>query len=281
MPQVPRRVVIQEVVRDVELGGDLLKIRSRDPQRARQHVIIGIEQVIPLPRGQRRDASGEHIADRRIADLRAQTDEHRVAECVGIARKGVVADERAEAVRAHHVVTILAQLREDDFARARPQVVFGRPLRNHARGPLQRFRNAAEPAGVVQHVADFMNGAARQQLGECDGVSRGVKRGVIEHIVVLDEIDLRLQGRIPGLDGGHDRTGPAGGELGIGLLMADAVHAENGQRFAQLCLPSSPTSCFMRDNMWCTNSRIRKACQAARRMSSPLLGACCCGLERA
>ena len=111
--------MVQDIVGNIEVHGDLLEVFIGQLDGASQHVVFGIEQVIPLAPRQRLDAAGEHITHGRIADLRAEAHIDLVLDLGRIANKGVVADERPEAVRKDRIVGFRLHRLENPVARVR------------------------------------------------------------------------------------------------------------------------------------------------------------------
>lgn len=85
MAEIPRRIVVEEIVGNIEGRGDLPEGVSGQ--------FDGRRQDIP-----RLDAAGKDLAHGRVADLRTEAHKNFVSDRAGIAHERVVADERTQAV---------------------------------------------------------------------------------------------------------------------------------------------------------------------------------------
>jgi hypothetical protein len=230
--QVPGGVVVQDVIGNIERLDDLAEAVGCDIEWAGQHSVVGIEQMEPPADLERLDTARKHIAHRWMADLRSEADKNLARDLLGIAHERVVADQRPEAVRQHHVIGARAQLLEHTIAQALLQLIVRGPLRHHARGPSDDPGYVLDAARAAHQVADPMEDRAGQQLRQRHFIGRRIDGHLVEQFVVFEKIDPRVQARIVGAQGPCDRLGPRWLEFGIDLGMADPVHTKQRELLA-------------------------------------------------
>lgn len=223
--QILARIVIEHAF-DIEQRADLLEVGGLHADRCGEHHVVRVVEMEPLPGCiQTHDAPAEHGAHERMADLRAERDEHAILDARRITGEQTVCDQRAEAVRAYHVRIERIDVRRDSALRLRAHRLVGGPLRDHPRRPAHRFGHRRTSARTAQCVADAVHGTAGRELEHRFGDDGRTDLRALEQRVVLDEAELDLRDGIPARDRSRDVGTPAVTPRGVGLLMADTMHA--------------------------------------------------------
>ena len=148
----------------------------------------------------------------------------------GIARKRVVGDERAHAVRAHHVGLVGDHLRRAGAcagARAgrSPRPTARSCRRSSAPGPGTSSSAARPREGVADAVQDRRSPSASASAAP---YVRRFSGAWSKRSSYCEEVDRDLHLRIPAADVACDGVGPAGLERTVRVAVADAVNAKNG-----------------------------------------------------
>ena len=228
--QIMRGVVVERVVRDVEAGANFLEIACVQADPGGHHVVVRVVQVKPLLGGaQTFQPTGKGVAHARIADLRAERNEGLALQRRRVAQEGVIADQRAEAVPAHHIVSTRLHFLQHRVARRRTQLFVTHPLRHHASAPAQLLRHLEQPALAREQVAHAVHDAARQHIGKRGGIGQRIERRLLEQRIVLEEVAAHREVGIPRAQAVADRRRPCRLQVGVSVTVADAVYAQDGK----------------------------------------------------
>src|SRR2546427_13027734 len=103
MIEIPKRIMVQDIVRLVELGQDLDEVGRVKANGCREDVILRIIEVVPPPGVDRLDPTCEAVTNEWVANLRPQREDDFANGDSAVSAQGVVADQRPEAVGAHQV----------------------------------------------------------------------------------------------------------------------------------------------------------------------------------
>jgi len=139
----------------------------------------------------------------------------------------VVAEQRAEAVRADEVVVLGVHLFQDMRARFAFEAIVAHPLRHHARRPADFIGHLEQAALAREQIAYAVDDAAGEQLGEGLGVGGGVEWRLLEQAVVLEEVagDCALEFGVPCDEAIANGLAPRTFEVWIKVAMVYAMDA--------------------------------------------------------
>ncbi len=220
--------MVDDVVGFVEARADLLEIIGGQADVCGEDMIFRVVEVEPLGGlGQRCDPPGEGVAHAGVADLRTEGDEGFVLDGGGIVQEGVVAEQRAETVRADEVVTLGVHLFQDVVARFALEAIVAHPLRHHAHRPADFIGHLEQAALAREQIAYAVDDAAGEQLGEGLGVGSGVERRLLEQVVVLEEVagDCTLKCGVPCDEAVANGLAPGTFEVWVKVAMVYAMGA--------------------------------------------------------
>src|SRR5439155_3370243 len=98
---------------------------------------------------------------------------------------------------------------------------------DHADRPAQLSGHLRQSAWALKDIADAMPDAAGAQFPDGSGDGRRIQLRLIEEIIINDKIGDSGDSGVPGAQAIEDGIGPGAAPGEVGVMIADAMNAED------------------------------------------------------